>query len=172
MNILILSDTHGQIAPEILVLAEQCNLAVHCGDIGNQAVLDQLSSRVETVAVRGNNDIRPLWPPAEAPLMESIPWETTLELPGGQLAVCHGHKANPVKERHSILRATFPQARAIAYGHSHKMVIDAADPKRWVVNPGAAGRTRTNGGPSCLVLNIENDHWSISEHRFQLGRAG
>ena len=37
----------------------------------------------------------------------------------------------------------------------------------WVVNPGAAGKTRTHGGPSCLVITCsEDEEWNIKKHRF------
>ena len=39
-----------------------------------------------------------------------------------------------------------------------------ADPNP--VNPGAAGNTRNNGGPSCLVVHASSEHWEIEAFRF------
>jgi hypothetical protein len=36
----------------------------------------------------------------------------------------------------------------------------------WVLNPGAAGRTRTYGGPSCLLLIAGETDWKVEVHRF------
>jgi predicted phosphodiesterase len=39
----------------------------------------------------------------------------------------------------------------------------------WVINPGAAGQTRTNGGPSCLILEVSGEkleQWQITPYRF------
>jgi hypothetical protein len=30
-----------------------------------------------------------------------------------------------------------------------------------VVNPGASGKVRTHGGPSCLILNAGNGDWTF-----------
>ena len=75
---------------------------------------------------------------AERPWLASIPWEARLPLPGGLLVVVHGHRV-PAADRHARLRALYPQARAIVYGHSHRLVVDR-DASPWVLNPGAAGR--------------------------------
>lgn len=37
----------------------------------------------------------------------------------------------------------------------------------WVLNPGAAGRSRTFGGPSCLLLAAASDGWEVTLHRFE-----
>jgi hypothetical protein len=36
----------------------------------------------------------------------------------------------------------------------------------WVLNPGAAGRARTFGGPSCLVLTASSMSWRLKIFRF------
>ena len=44
------------------------------------------------VAVRGNNDIPEKWHHSEWTCLESLPWEARVALPGGDLAVVHGHR--------------------------------------------------------------------------------
>ena len=70
---------------------------------------------------------------------------------------------------HESLRKAHPDAKIIVYGHSHKQVIDK-DEVPWVINPGAAGKTRTHGGPSCLVIECSNTkEWQIEAYRFSDG---
>ncbi|MCG6940441.1 MAG: metallophosphatase family protein [Thiohalocapsa sp.] len=167
LRIAIVADTHGQLDPRIAELVTGCDLAVHGGDIGNAAVLAALQPRTGRVlAVLGNNDVAHKWPAAEQHLLVELPLEMVEELPGGRLVVVHGHRT-PARDRHQRLRRRFPEARAIVYGHSHRLVADQ-DAEPWVLNPGAAGRSRTNGGPSCMVLIASHDGWALSVHRFPL----
>lgn len=165
VRVAILSDTHGWVNPRILAVVATCDLAVHGGDIGNAAVLAQLRPRRGAVwAVRGNNDCPGKWPEADLDLLQTIPTQVLLHLPGGTLVLIHGHQT-PARGRHERLRRRFPKARALVYGHSHHLIIDQ-DPGPWVLNPGAAGRTRTHGGPSCLVLTADQPDWRLERHRF------
>lgn len=163
-SVALLADTHGQLDPRIRAALAQCHQVVHAGDIGSAAVLEQLGL-ARTVAVRGNNDVAHNWREAEQPLLATLGDEARLALPGGELVVVHGHRAGRVAERHAWLRQRYPQARLVLYGHSHRLAIDcSATP--WVVNPGAAGRARTHGGPSCLLLHIRHGIWQIEPLRF------
>lgn len=167
LRVAILSDTHGVLDARVARVVGGCDLAVHGGDIGNAAVLAALTPRSgRVVAVLGNNDVPHKWPAADQHLLDALPFELAEDLPGGRLVVVHGHRT-PAKDRHARLRRRFPDARAIVYGHSHRLVADQeAEP--WVLNPGAAGRERTFGGPSCMVLSAAHDHWSVAVHRFPL----
>jgi len=90
-----------------------------------------------------------------------------VELPGGILAVEHGHRHGFKAPDHQRLRAAHADARAVVYGHTHKQVVEqGSDP--WILNPGAAGRERTNGGPACLILHAGEQAWRIETHRFEL----
>ena len=166
VRIAIIADTHGQLDPRVAELVSRCDLAVHGGDIGNAGVLRALQPRTGRVhAVIGNNDVPHKWPEDERCLLATIPELARLALPGGELVVVHGHRL-PARGRHERLRRQHPQARAIVYGHSHRLVADrGADP--WVLNPGAAGRARTYGGPSCILLEAGERDWNLSVHRFE-----
>ena len=166
VRVAILSDTHGCLCPDVLAVVESCDVAVHAGDIGSGKVLDLLHSRTGKVhAVRGNNDVPGLWAGHELDVVNALPRVEELQLPGGRLAVEHGHIHGLNSPDHGKLRAAHPGARMVVYGHTHKQVIDQAE-SPWVVNPGAAGRTRTNGGPSCLVLKAGPDSWDIETFKF------
>jgi hypothetical protein len=172
VTVALLSDTHGSLDPRVAELAAGCDHAVHGGDVGAAAVLDALQPRGHLLAVSGNNDLPAKWPQDDLQVLAELPEEASLELPGGTLVVIHGHRAGAAARRHAWLRRHYPQARAVVYGHSHRLVCDLeAEP--WVLNPGAAGRVRTYGGPSCLVLTATPARWDLAVHRFPLrGRAG
>ena len=89
-----------------------------------------------------------------------------MELPGGTLCVSHGDRQMCRDNWHLNLRNTYPQARAIIYGHSHHLSCDQ-DEEPWVINPGAAGQTRTHGGPSCMTLVASHEEWTLEIHRYQ-----
>jgi uncharacterized protein len=165
VRVALLADTHGWVDPRILDLVADCDLAVHCGDIGSAEVLARLRPRGGRVcAVRGNNDRPSDWPDFDRELLARIPEVLELPLPGGLLVAVHGHRC-PARDRHRRLRERFPHARLLVYGHSHRLDLDF-DLEPWVVNPGAAGRDRTYGGASCLVLHAEVACWRLETFRF------
>jgi uncharacterized protein len=161
VRVLILSDTHGCVDARIRAQALACDAVVHAGDVGSAAVLDALGPAL--FAVRGNNDVAAKWPAADAARLGALPEQAELELPGGRLVVVHGDHWPP-RNRHAALRRAFPAARAVVYGHSHRLVVDA-ERLPWVLNPGAAGRARTYGGPSCLLLEAGPQGWQVTPQR-------
>lgn len=168
LKIALLSDTHGTIDKHIAGVIDGCDWVVHAGDIGNGEVLHQLAQLGDqVVAVRGNNDVTAKWPAQDHDILSALPRERQIELPGGVLVVLHGHRVNPAYQRHQVLRELFPDVRAVVYGHSHRLVEDLSS-SPWILNPGAAGRARTYGGPSCLLLHIKGELWQVEHHRFAL----
>jgi putative phosphoesterase len=165
VRVLIVSDTHGAVDARIVALADRCDLVLHGGDVGSADVVDALAgTRREVIAVRGNNDVAQKWPTAQALRLAALPLERIVELPGGRAVVVHGD-AYAARERHAALRRAYAGARVIVYGHSHRLLIDDAQAP-WVLNPGAAGKARTNGGPSCLLLDATDDAWRVEALRF------
>lgn len=164
MRVAILSDTHGNVDVRILDRIAGCELAVHGGDIGCAGVLDAIAPLVGRVlAVTGNNDLPSKWPPGEHKRLAAIPGEIRQALPGGLLVVTHGHQTR-ARDRHRRLRRRYPDARAVVYGHSHHLVADL-EQTPWILNPGAAGRSRTYGGPSFLLLHAAEREWQVETHR-------
>lgn len=169
MRVAILADTHGFVDPRIANRVAECDVAVHAGDIGGADVLLSLQPREELVAVRGNNDTPEKWSSGERHMLETLPREASVDLPGGRLVVVHGDDSGTVAERHRRYRRRFADARAVVYGHSHRLLTDL-DEEPWLLNPGAAGRTRTNGGPSCLILECSRGLWHLEPLRFERRR--
>lgn len=162
----IVSDTHAFLDPRVLEAIAGADLVVHGGDVGNGAVLDELRAVTGRVlAVHGNNDVASKWPENEADVVASLPAVGRVALPGGTLVVEHGHEAGAFNGRHARLRKRYPEARAVCVGHSHLLTIDdEAEP--WVLNPGAAGRERTHGGPSYISLVATVGRWDARATRF------
>lgn len=147
MRIMLLADTHGVLDPRVADLARGADVLVHAGDVG-AGIADELAGLCDDVLiVTGNND------PDDAPWPESA----RRALPGGELVVIHGHQW-PARSRHDRLRRAFPEARAIVCGHSHRRVLDT-DTAPWILNPGAAGRSRAYGGPGGIELFVDGDDW-------------
>ncbi len=166
MHIVILADTHGVLDDRVAALARRADLVIHGGDVGNADILDELEAAADVVAVLGNNDVPAKWPRGQARRLRALPERTRIEVPGGVIAIEHGHRALPARARHDVLRKRHADARLVVYGHSHHLVIDrAAAP--WIVNPGAAGRARTFGGPSCVILRAGPRTWRLDAHRFE-----
>jgi putative phosphoesterase len=162
----ILSDTHGAIHPGVLEKMNACDLIVHAGDICGGAVLEQLTPATgEIVAVRGNNDVSQHWQKESTFKLKDLLDERRLELPGGSLAVIHGHQYWSREDPQSAILSHFPKARAVVYGHSHYVQHEKID-GRWLLNPGAAGSKLNRGGSSCLILRASEEKWLVEMYRF------
>lgn len=160
-TIALVSDTHSYLDPRIAKIVASSDYAVHAGDICGAEVIDAMQPKSgKVIAVTGNND--PYCHFSDTLLPETL----TFEIAGEIIAVEHGHKHGAAQPSHDSLRNAHPQAKVIVYGHSHKQIIDK-ETKPWVINPGAAGRTRTHGGPSCLVIKCsKTEEWQINAYRF------
>lgn len=152
----IVSDSHGAIDPRIVQALGDCDVVVHAGDVGGPDILTAFTVPV-IVAVYGNNDTPQRWG-ADVALPECV----RIDVRGGALVVIHGHQYPQAKRRHAQLRARYPDARMIVYGHSHRRCIDDAM-LPWVINPGACGRARTFGGASAVRLVWRRRQWVASE---------
>ncbi len=164
----IVSDTHGTISPEIVAFIEQCDIALHAGDIMGAEPLTALQPKLgQTIAVKGNNDIPSTWAADTHKQLDEIPDTVELNLPGGKLVMEHAHRVwdEDIKNMHRALRTQYPDAQLIVYGHTHIRTIDDSDTPM-IANPGAAGQVRNHGGPSCLELKVSESKWEIQEHIF------
>ncbi|MCG6868038.1 MAG: metallophosphatase family protein [Gammaproteobacteria bacterium] len=163
----IVSDTHAFLDPRVADLIRGCDLAVHAGDVCSAGVLDALRPKTRiTFAVAGNNDSAERLPAPQAYLARRLPREIHLRLPGGTLAVEHGDRHGFDRPCHRSLRRLHREARALVYGHTHRAVLDQSETP-WVINPGAAGKVRTHGGPSCAVLVATRRCWWVRLIRFR-----
>ena len=137
----LISDTHGMVRADVHRALSGVELILHAGDVGGDAVLDELALIAPVVAVYGNTDF-----PGDARLVASI----DREIGGVGIHVSHGHElGSPTPEK---LIERYP-ADVIIYGHTHRQLVVRAG-HRLVVNPGAAGARRFKLEPSVARLKI------------------
>lgn len=160
-TIAVISDTHAHLDTRINELIRECDIAVHAGDICGEDILVSMQPKTGKVyAVSGNND------PYCHMSKTSLPEVLSFDAPGGKITIEHGHIHGSHQPDHDSLRKAHSDAKLIIYGHTHKKVVDQTTTP-WIVNPGAAGKTRTHGGPSCLIIECSEDkEWKIHKHRF------
>jgi putative phosphoesterase len=144
----LISDTHGQLRPDVHTAFAGVELILHAGDVGGSEILRELELIAPTRAVYGNTD-----PPGDPELVERV----DITIGGVTIHVSHGHEVGsptPAKllERYS--------ADVIVYGHTHKQLVAQAG-GRWVVNPGAAGPRRFDLKPTVARLKIEAGKISV-----------
>ena len=162
----IVADSHGYVDPRVLEVVADSDVAIHAGDMMGKSVLDSMKPRTGlVVAVRGNNDSSNVWSDTEIDTLQQIPEIATLRCQGGKIAVEHGHRLHDIERNHFPLADKYPDARMVIYGHTHIQRLDQ-DSFPWLVNPGASGITRNNGGASCYRLRICARHWSVEPFKF------
>ena len=168
LTIGILSDTHGELHPEISALIKQCDIALHAGDIMGGNCIRGLQPKLGKVyAVKGNNDAASTWKEEDYDLLDTIPDQVELNLPGGTLMMEHSHRFwdKDGKLIHSALGQEYADAQLVVYGHTHIITVDDSQ-MPMLVNPGAAGEVRNHKGPSCLKLEVSADKWEIQAYQF------
>jgi putative phosphoesterase len=137
----LISDTHGLLRPEVHDALKGVDLIFHAGDVGDDAILDELALIAPVHAVSGNTD-----PPGNPRLPLSI--DTNID--GVSIHASHGHELGVPKPEKLLARYA---AAVIVYGHTHVPLVTKAD-GRLVVNPGAAGPARFDIKPSVAILEI------------------
>lgn len=168
----ILSDSHGhpdRVARAIATLEEHgAEALVHCGDLGGEQVLDQLTGK-NAWFVWGNTD-RPdaglIRYAQTAGLLPSSGVPLRLQLAGRRIAVFHGHEACFSALLHLAAAgdaAGLERAAAadyVLYGHSHKASDFRLGAVR-LINPGALHRVVVK---TVATLNLATDrleYWPV-----------
>jgi uncharacterized protein len=121
----VISDTHGLLRPEACRALQGAERILHAGDIGDEAVLDQLSRIAPLTAVSGNND--------HGPWTRSLPQTTQIRI--GSLTIVMTHILASLVDPEAL------GASVVVYGHSHR----PENVKRGRIlffNPGSAGPRR------------------------------
>jgi uncharacterized protein len=149
MRIVVLSDTHAprrwkSCPPAVAAQLRGADLVMHAGDVCTAAVLDELAQYAPVTAVAGNND----GPDVEA-------WgaaETAALAPEG-LRVAMIHDSGPSAGRLPRMRARFPAADLVIFGHSHIPLDDEAGGLR-IFNPGSPTDRRRQPHGTLGVLRV------------------
>lgn len=144
----LISDTHGQLRPDVHTAFAGVELILHAGDVGGSEILRELELIAPTRAVYGNTD-----PPGDPELVERI----DIALDGVRIHVSHGHEVGSPTPAKLLERY---DADVIVYGHTHKQLVAQAG-GRWVVNPGSAGPRRFDLKPSVARLTLDAGKISV-----------
>lgn len=144
MLIGLISDTHGQLRPQVFDRLEGVDRIFHAGDIGSLDVLAELEALAPVQAVWGNTD--------GFDVRARVPEVVEVELEGWRFVIVHGHQLG--SPRTETLLDAHPNADVIVYGHTHRPAVDRVG-RRLVVNPGAAGPARFGLAPSVALMTVE-----------------
>jgi uncharacterized protein len=122
------------------------DLILHAGDVCTAAVLDELGQYAPVTAVVGNNDGPDVaaWGAAE-----------TAALSVAGLRVAMIHDSGPAAGRLARMRARFPEADLVVFGHSH-IPLDAAAEGFRIFNPGSPTDRRRQPHGTLGFLGVED----------------
>jgi uncharacterized protein len=135
--IAILADTHmpkgnRALPPTCVEKAREAEAVIHAGDFFAASVLAELRELCPVVlAVHGNVD--------EPALREELPEQLEVEVGGRTVAVLHD--SGPAKGRLARMRARFPAADAVVFGHSH-LPLHEEEGGFQIFNPGSPTERR------------------------------
>lgn len=153
-----MSDTHGQVDLALAAVKEfifrGIEAVIHCGDIGSDMVLTEMTSMLQTLdipvyAVLGNTDMHidySTFPDNVGVRLMGRFGE--IELAGRRIAVMHSDD-----EDHFERTVDSCDYDYVFFGHTH-VCHDEKREKTRLINPGAAGRGMH---PSCAVLDLVED---------------
>jgi putative phosphoesterase len=115
---------------------------IHAGDVTAACFLERLRRRSRRlVAVRGNND------------SELTTLSETAELTIAGVSVGVIHNAGAVTGRRRRLRALFPRARVVVFGHSHIPLLED-DGHLLMLNPGSPTDRRRMPSFTMALLTV------------------
>ena len=148
MKILVLSDSHGDVAAMTRAVRQFApDLVLHLGDCLRDAMrLQEQSAPIPKEMVPGNCDFG-----------THAPETRILELGGVRILMTHGHrfqvKMSPLR---AIYAAAEAQAQLLLYGHTHQ-ALHTAQMGVQVLNPGSCG------GPAgtCGIIEINEEDGSF-----------
>jgi putative phosphoesterase len=149
MRVIVLSDTHAprfwKSCPRAVAAhLRGADVILHAGDVCTAAVLDELRQYAPVHAVLGNND---------GPDVADWGAPPELQLDLGGISVAMIHDSGPASGRLRRMRAAFPAADLVVFGHSH-IPLDASEPGLRIFNPGSPTDRRRQPHGTLGVLEI------------------
>jgi putative phosphoesterase len=135
--IAVISDTHlprgrRRLPDGCVERIRTADLVLHAGDVSTPEVLDEIEAIGPPVrAVHGNVD--------SESLRERLPETLTVDADGSRIAMVHD--AGPARRRLERMRARFPDAHAVVFGHSHIPLHERANGFQ-IFNPGSPTERR------------------------------
>ena len=149
MRVLVISDTHAPgrwkgLPGELVFPLGGADAILHAGDVCTASVLDDLRHFAPVHVVMGNNDGSAVQGWGARPRLE-------LDLDGLVVGMVHDSGAREGRGRR--MRALFPRADLVVFGHSHTP-FDGTDAGLRLFNPGSAADPRREPVGTYGVLDI------------------
>jgi putative phosphoesterase len=137
VEIAIVSDTHmprgGRRLPQGCVARlRAADLILHAGDLVELSVLRELQSYGPVIAVHGNVD--------SADVRAALPAVELVHAGAARVAMIHD--SGPATGRAARMRARFPEADAVVFGHSHIPLLERTPDGFQLFNPGSPTERR------------------------------
>jgi uncharacterized protein len=145
MRLGVISDTHGQLRPQIFDVFARVDHILHGGDVGPLDLLTELETIAPVTGVYGNTD--------GSDIRARLPQVARVQLDGFHIVVTHGDQfgvPTPAK-----LNAAFPDAEILIFGHTHRPLLTLVDQVVTVMNPGGAGPRRFDLPASVGIMELE-----------------
>jgi len=145
----VLSDTHAPrrwktCPPAVAAQLRGADLILHAGDVCTAPVLDELAQYAPVTAVAGNND---------GPDVAAWGAAQTAALAVEGLRIAMIHDSGPATGRLARMRAQFPEAQLVVFGHSH-IPLDAGRDGFRIFNPGSPTDRRRQPHGTLGVLHV------------------
>lgn len=146
--IAVIADTHmpkgkRELPATCVERIRAAEVLIHAGDFSAASVLEELRELSPVVlAVHGNVD--------DTELRRELPEEIEVEV--GEHTVAVVHDAGPRQGSLTRLRARFPAADAVVFGHSHLPLHEEEDGFQ-IFNPGSPTERRRAPAPSMGLLH-------------------
>jgi len=150
VQLVVIADTHMRPGSSLRLseLAvrwlERADVVLHAGDVVAPEVLEELRSFAPVHAVLGNNDHQ---------LAGMLPETVVLELGGVSVGMIHD--SGPKAGRAARLRARFPRADAVVFGHNHLPLVQEGLDGQLLFNPGSPTQRRMAPTHTIGVLELD-----------------
>jgi hypothetical protein len=151
VRVIVVSDTHAprrwkSCPPAVAGWLRTAETILHAGDVCTAGVLAELAQFAPVHAVLGNNDGPDVadW---------GAPARLQIDLAGLQVAMIHD--SGPAGGRVRRMRAAFPSAGLVIFGHSH-IPLDDSDGAVRIFNPGSPTDRRRQPHGTLGVLDIKD----------------
>ncbi|MCL5005976.1 MAG: metallophosphatase family protein [Acidobacteria bacterium] len=159
MKIGVISDTHGYVDPQLVKVLAGVDAILHAGDVGTEAVLNDLECLARVYAVRGNVDPAEIsLPPSLAVQFQNLRVELQhqLSIPQQELENWADgallQRLNPERCA-QFLKSFDPATEVVVFGHSHCPCLFTIG-HRLFFNPGSSGARRFRLPRCCGILEL------------------
>lgn len=145
----VLSDTHvrddaaRRLPDSVYGALRDADVVLHCGDVTERGLLDELASHAPIHAVLGNNDVS---------LHGVLPDRLVVELEGVRVGMVHD--SGLTKGRAARVHRMFPDCQLVVFGHSHAPVDEPGVDGQRLFNPGSPTQRRRQPHPSFGFLDL------------------